>query len=112
MNNNLLQKLILISALTTMFFAVYPDSVKPECFCYRHKESEAIMVGCEEFKPPNSSQKEIYCYSEDEEKMFIFRPDNSWKRIESDDPDCTPCEPHELKKIKDHKEEAEDLIRG
>ncbi len=93
MKNNSLKNLLFTCSFTVLLFIGQPLLAKDECFCYKHMESEALMAGCEEFKPPDSSQAEIHCYDDDEGKYTIFIPSSGWVRLNADHPDCEPCEP-------------------
>ncbi len=106
MKNHSFQKLTLISTFATVLFIACPLFADSDCFCYKHTESEAIMVGCKEYKQPNST--EIHCYNEEENQYSIFQPAIGWTRISGDAPDCDPCAPYE----RQQKKTGPDVIRG
>ncbi|WP_124330821.1 hypothetical protein [Desulfonema ishimotonii] len=65
----------------------------PDEFCFRHKETEAMMFECEEVKNPNHPAPKIQCYDPEKKDYVTFEPDQDWEMHTGDD-----CKPPRLDK--------------
>jgi len=58
---------------------------KDKSFCFRHKETRAMVRSCASFKSDNDAYTRIYCMGADD-TMKPFKPANmdNWERLEGD----------------------------
>jgi hypothetical protein len=59
-------------------------------YCFKNKETGAMVFGCQIKKPSRSTPQQITCFDHNENEDYPFAPNKIevWEKIKEGDPDC------------------------
>ena len=81
----------LVVAALAMFGVQTTPAGEEACFCNQHPETEAILVGCLEFKGPNDAFPRTSCRDPVGAERREVSVGPGWVRIGADNDACRSC---------------------